>query len=277
MMETKAASCCASLAIPLTKFLLSLAITIVGVPAAGILIPTTQRPLPVQHVPVGGGAILHLPHPDYVHAYVPDSHATCPSVALLGLVGLGLIVTVLLHVRSAARALDAASTYLFAFALTAITTVWAKNFCGFYRPNFFEGCGWNATTLECEHEYIDGRHSFPSGHASFSAVAAAVVTLYALQALEAAAARGGGHSLRTRALAVAVPVPAAVATWVAATRVHDNVHHPADVACGSFLGVTCAALVFALATGGAAPRSAPLLEIGTEMTERRSEAGAIAG
>ena len=74
-----------------------------------------------------------------------------------------------------------------------------------------------------------------------------------------------------------VAVPAAVATWVAATRVHDNVHHPADVACGSFLGVTCAALVFALATGGAAPRSAPLLEIGTEMTERRSEAGASAG
>ena len=33
----------------------------------------------------------------------------------------------------------------------------------------------------------------------------------------------------------------------------------------------------ALATGGAAPRSAPLLEIGTEMTERRSEAGASAG
>ena len=74
-----------------------------------------------------------------------------------------------------------------------------------------------------------------------------------------------------------MPVPAAVATWVAATRVHDNAHHPADVACGSFLGVTCAALVFALATGGTAPRSAPLLEIGTEMTERRSEAGASAG
>ena len=41
--------------------------------------------------------------------------------------------------------------------------------------------------------------------------------------------------------------------------------------------LVCAALVFALATGGAAPRSAPLLEIGTEMTERRSEAGASAG
>ena len=127
MMETKAASCCcSSIAVPLTKLLLSLAITILGVPAAGILIPTTQRPLPVQHVPIGGGAILHLPHPDYVHEYVPDSHATCPSVALLGLVVLGLIVTVLLHVRSAARALDAASTYLFAFALTAITTVWGR-------------------------------------------------------------------------------------------------------------------------------------------------------
>ena len=36
MMETKNASCCASLATPLTKFLLGLAITIVGVPAAGI-------------------------------------------------------------------------------------------------------------------------------------------------------------------------------------------------------------------------------------------------
>ena len=100
MMETKPASCCSSVAVPLTKLLLSLALTIVGVPAAGILIPTHLRPLPVQHVPVGGGAILHLPHPDYVHEYVPDSHATCPSVALLGLVVLGLIVTVLLHVRS---------------------------------------------------------------------------------------------------------------------------------------------------------------------------------
>ena len=110
-----------------------------------------------------------------------------------------------------------------------------------------------------------------------SASAAAVVTLYALRALEAAAARGGGHTPRTRALALAVPVPAAVAAWVASTRVKDNWHHPADVAAGSLLGVVCAALCVTLATGGAPPPPTAEREAILEMTVPRSEAAGAGG
>ena len=39
-------------------------------------------------------------------------------------------------------------------------------------------------------------------------------------------------------------VPACFAVWVGASRVHDNWHHPSDVATGLLLGGSCAAIAF---------------------------------
>ena len=145
-------------------------------------------------------------------------------------------------------ALDACALYLIAHGLNGALTVWYKNYCGYFRPNFFAGCGWNATLHACSHEWLQGRHSFPSGHSSTSATTAIVVTLYMLRTLESWPAQASGQTSTwaRRALAVCVPVPAAVAGWVAASRVHDNWHFPADVAAGSALGAACGALIFAL-------------------------------
>ena len=80
MATSTPSSCCAHVTLPLAKLLASLAINVIGIPAVGILIPTTQRPLPVQEIPIGAGAPALLPHPDYVHGFIEDRRASCPSL-----------------------------------------------------------------------------------------------------------------------------------------------------------------------------------------------------
>ena len=123
---------------------------------------------------------------------------------------------------------------------------------------------------------LDARHSFPSEHSSLAMCAGLFVTLYALRLLRAhpagtpaaadAAAAAAAEPAVAAAAASAVPrpegwcrlvglfayrlltplalAPACFAVWVGASRVHDNWHHPSDVATGLLLGGSCAAIAF---------------------------------
>ena len=180
MMETKTASCCSSIAVPLSKLLPSLAHHR-GRAGRRDFDSDTIRPLPVQH------ARRRRCHPapaaPRLRARIRARFARdVPSVALLGLVGLGLIVTVLLHVRSAARALDARPTCLRSRRPRSPRSV-RRISAATTGPTSSRAAAGTRPRLRARTNTSTGATA-PSGHASFSAVAAAVVTLYALQVLE---------------------------------------------------------------------------------------------
>lgn len=86
---------------------------------------------------------------------------------------------------------------------------------------------------------VDGRRSFPSGHAALAASGVAYGQLafgrYARgvrNGVAGALAMGSGWMW------------ALFGCWVAASRVYDNAHHAGDVAVGALVGLWCAAVQF---------------------------------
>ena len=247
---------------PTARLLGSLLAVLLILGGGSALVPLHMREEPVQLVTVPSGQVLWVPDPAHTLPFIPDSEASCPGLVLLVLLVIGLVLTAAENRRSLPEAIDAAAVYLLAQALSGGLTLTAKNYCGYFRPNYFEGCGWNATAHACTRAYIEGRHSFPSGHSSSSATGATVLSLYLLRRL-AQQPRVAQSWLRRAAARLLVPAPGAVAVWVAATRVHDNWHSPADVCAGSALGAVSGALVFKLAVEPASSRPASTLIAGT--------------
>ena len=240
-----------------------------------IAVPTADRRVPVQHVRLPGGGEVWLPDAAHSRPFIPDADASCPSLLLLLLLLLGCACTTLVNGHSLPSAFDAGAVYLGAQALSGCLTAWYKTYCGYLRPNYLEGCGWNATTHACAHEWPEGRLSFPSGHSSSSAAGASVLTLYLLRRLSDAASQRSPW--KRRALALAVPLPGAIAGWVAASRVHDNWHFPADVAAGAALGAACGALVFSV-SAPAPPRSrSSLLGHNVEQSDSATASASASG
>lgn len=240
---------------------LGAAVAAVAASALFNLIPLTMRPEPTQQIVLSDGSTVLLPDPVHANPFIPDAEASCPSLILLVLVCVGWALTVAANRESLPAALDASAVYAAAQALSGALTILYKRYCGFLRPNYLAGCGWSPSEQRCTQEYLEGRVSFPSGHSSSSAAGATVLTLFVLRLLDrwASQARGAGTTWAERVLRCAAPLPAAVAGWVAASRVHDHWHHPADVAAGAALGATCAALVFRLAASPAIARTEPAL------------------
>ena len=138
--------------------------------------------------------------PPQTSPFIPDADASCPSLLLLLLLLLGCACTTLVNGHSLPSAFDAGAVYLGAQALSGCLTAWYKTYCGYLRPNYLEGCGWNATTHACAHEWPEGRLSFPSGHSSSSAAGATVLTLYLLRRLSDAASQRSPWKRRALAL-----------------------------------------------------------------------------
>lgn len=142
---------------------------------------------------------------------------------------------------SDAHRLASMTTWLSAMALTDLLTTIGKNFCGYLRPNYYGGCGFNETARACVHEFADGRHSFPSGHSSFSACAAVLLALSSMRAVDRLRQQGregcSAHALRGLAVS-----SFCVAFYIAMSRVYDNYHFPADVITGSCLGYAVGAV-----------------------------------
>ena len=185
-------------------------------------------------------------------------NSTSPSSALM---------STLLDIHSAT------CMYMVAFGSTAFFTNFLKYYVGYLRPNFYTMCEYDSDTMACtaDEEYIrESRKSFPSGHSSIAFCGMMCLGLYL------AGKVGLHHGLQQMLLTqrslhdpdailgvksypghiaqgatrqplwkkfgflFALGGPIFLATFIAASRVHDNWHHPADVVAGSLIGTTCA-------------------------------------
>jgi membrane-associated phospholipid phosphatase len=145
-----------------------------------------------------------------------------------------------------------------ALSSTLMVTEVLKNSVGRLRPDFqgrvlrYDACrnegntgircsDFEAASIEDSEGIVDGRKSFPSGHASTSFATATYATLVL----------GGkyvwGSTATTTSRAIAIPVQVGllgVATWVSHSRVDDGRHNPTDVLAGGLIGTVLAQIAY---------------------------------
>lgn len=174
--------------------------------------------------------------------------------------------------------------YLVTCGIVAISTESVKVYVGYLRPIFYQECVPDANYQYCTEGGEDFRKSFPSGHASTSFSGLLLFSLFfhtafglakskkekLLKALASVhsqqqEATQGLTAPRTvqpndveealyawqedyvpRLISVASLLPMLLALFIAASRVHDNKHFPADVVGGAVLGSSIAVFVHSL-------------------------------
>ena len=164
--------------------------------------------------------------------------------------------------------------FLIAYGGTRFFTDFIKYYVGYLRPNFYTMCQYSTDSMTCEsndeHLINSARRSFPSGHASVSfcgmmclglSLSGKVGIHHGLQPKGAATT----HSITTTTtnttssssgtyeflykkigFLLSFGLPMFLSTFIAASRVHDNWHHPADIVAGSLIGGTCACIAYHL-------------------------------
>ena len=185
-------------------------------------------------------------------------HATVPYPMLVFLAYVLPLIVVILgtlfaaprhHQRRGAAALWAAANVLLSLASTTLLTTVLKMYVGYERPHYYDRCDFDfEDSFRCLKPTNDAIRSFPSGHASESFAGLLFASLFINDVMHAKSTNAIAHSSRLRSLVLFMQLalsatPALVAAWVAATRVVDNHHFPADIVAGSVIGSS-----FALAT-----------------------------
>jgi len=152
------------------------------------------------------------------------------------------------------------------FIVTTALTSLCKVIVSEPRPDLKERClgSADANVTVDEHGFVnctgdaalvqDGRESFPSGHASASMCVGAFGTMYLIWLAYVRKidvpwrASKGCQSVAmyqiSQALFFTTMIPMFIALGIAASRIHDHRHSPADVVAGSFIGVLVAACYF---------------------------------
>jgi len=210
-----------------------------------------QRPTPVQ--------TLQLPAatPEFVLPIVfdsPFSGDTVPTFALRLIAGGVPVLTALgLSVVSPLKGSVKAwcHSYLYTMAFQVLLVNAAKFYCGYWRPYFLVECGFDISFGACTADKYDRAfRSFPSGH---SATSMASMFHTSLRLLGASRVGSAPYRIRLGArasvdvsgvLTCACLLPTVLACWIAASRVHDNAHHPADVVAGALIGGSSALLFY---------------------------------
>ena len=131
-------------------------------------------------------------------------------------------------------------SYAVAFGLKQLLTTALKLYVGRLRPNFYQKCEFDISSLECESDSgeEESRKSFPSGHASQAFVGMMMLTLGFLGKAWSFRKREAGykyHCIR-RFMSILSLFPIAFAIFVAASRIVDKWHHPSDVIAGALIG-----------------------------------------
>ncbi len=153
--------------------------------------------------------------------------------------------------------------YTMGVGLTQMICNLAKLYCGYFRPFFLYYCEPNGN-MECTGDWGDeqqSRKSFPSGHASLTTCGMLLFSYFladtfghsCYKRIASATARGPLDATTTtrpkprrfvRIVEILCYTPTAIALWIAASRVHDDHHHPADVVGGCLLGGSVGTLVY---------------------------------
>ena len=142
-------------------------------------------------------------------------------------------------------------TYFFVFGCTEFITSFVKLYAGYFRPNFYEYCQFSDENMACSSDRLDPRQSFPSGHASMSFCSMTLFTLFffgkvGLHRKEVGEKNHQALLMKKRFLSAVSGFPMFFAVFIAASRVHDDMHHPADVVGGALIGISCAVFGYGL-------------------------------
>ncbi len=147
--------------------------------------------------------------------------------------------------------------YFAALGLTLFVTNGIKNYVGYLRPIFYDICVPDEDYQTCTSEEVeDARKSFPSGHASISFCGLALLSFYlegrfgisklrvptiTSSSIDVERTRPSQHTIFfARVASVLSKSPLLLAIYIAASRVVDNKHFPADVVGGSAIGFSIA-------------------------------------
>lgn len=145
-------------------------------------------------------------------------------------------------------------------------TSFFKLYVGYLRPNFYNLCDFTVDNLRCEAEEsveLQSRLSFPSGHASLSFCCGTFLTLFffgkiGLHHLKTMHFGGSATPtfevekavarifLKKRVLLILATMPVSLAMFISASRVRDDMHHPADIICGALIGFISAIFAYGL-------------------------------
>lgn len=219
-----------------------------------------QRPVPVQYMEGSGEYVKNLTHNEEFDG------ETVPYELLILLSGvLPLVLQVFLSLsRCISPIHEVHSTlcvYFTAWSLNMIACEFVKNYVGYLRPLFFQFCDPTEDYSECTAGGNTIRKSFPSGHSSTSFCGMTLLALYihnrfgmhSKRCFQQVQDRKGGPKLLkmtysehdgglplARLISLAALLPLFVALWIAASRVRDNKHFPADVLAGALIGATLA-------------------------------------
>lgn len=199
-------------------------------------IPVWERTIPIQIISDDNGQNQYIRDLTYNES---DEGATVGTALLMVIVVLALVTQLsVAYFYSGNKQLHATfCCHLASFSLTLLAVDFCKLYCGFLRPIFYDMCDptqdFEVCTGSSEKE---ARLSFPSGHAALSFESLGLLFLYLHNAFGAPS--GPCHA--TRWISIASTIPLYLALFVAASRVHDNFHHPADVVGGSTLGLAVA-------------------------------------
>ena len=222
---------------------LGIAVAMIGV--AEFCLPQHTRPVPVQRINGTWARAFLLDNP-----YGGD---TVSNLALMLLATLGpLAVAILLSFAVPAKGAVKAwvHSYLWMMGTSIMMVSAIKRYCGYWRPYFLNECAFDDALGECtSDDYAHGFRSFPSGHASNSVGPLLHTSLRLLGALRVGhtprAVKLGAHEKAPALeldgiLTVLCLLPTFLAAWIAASRVHDHAHHPADVVGGALIGAGAA-------------------------------------
>ncbi|GAX24324.1 phosphatidate phosphatase [Fistulifera solaris] len=230
-------------------------------------LPVHERPIPYQLLE-SGEYVLNLS----INEQFDGDTVSNTWLFLLGLILPGLLQLFLVTKCTRFGTLDGihrtVCSYAVAHALNDLATESMKVFCGYLRPSFYQLCEPDENYEYClGADADDARKSFPSGHASTSFCGLTLLALFIHQQFGLRSIRkveqtvifaGEGSRIARcqtayskpplfyRAISILSLLPIALALFVAASRVHDNKHFPADVTAGSVLGASVAIYVNAL-------------------------------
>lgn len=220
----------------------------------------TERPIPFQLLN-NGDYVRNLSNNEiYDGETVPDS-------LLIVLAIIVPLVLQLIAAKSLGERGDVHSTlciYLVALSLTLLATDLLKIYCGYLRPIFYAICQPDENYETCTGDTGSSesyRRSFPSGHASTSFCGLTLLTLFIhtrfgmpswqrkqllTTVTNSDSPRSTLDPLRYRFISIISLVPMGVACFIAASRVVDNKHFPADVITGTVLGASIANFIHGL-------------------------------
>lgn len=197
-----------------------------------------QRPMPIQRLN-DGEIVLSLVHNEIFEG---DTISDSMLIFLAAIFPLGLQLLLGRLVLGNPRDMIATGcVYAVAFGLTNGLTGTLKLYCGYLRPVFFQLCKPDNNMDACTTTNVDARKSFPSGHASLSFCGLMLLSRFVH-------ARFGVASSKTtnshrRCMSIVSLLPLGLATFIAASRVVDNRHFPADIVAGAVLGGSLARFV----------------------------------